>query len=239
MDEIMAVVALDDFSIDGYYFTKGLWCLAVANATTPEETITWKFEYNCKLETVNKIDGKFLYQANWNQNDKNSPDYITDRPFYDYTNTKTIMSERTFQSNYVIGHTAFELEPEHLYQVCFDDINYEFIANVFDGNVCIGNASIVYPSAPDTGESFLLNDNNGTNCLYTLDKNDTSYHTVSINEIVRNLKQIEDKFIPDTIARVSDVNYAIGQLSEEIGDIDAALDAIIAMQESYIGGEGA
>ena len=31
----------------------------------------------------------------------------------------------------------------------------------------------------------------------------------------------------------------IGQLSEEIGAIDTALDAILTMQNSYIGGEGA
>lgn len=31
----------------------------------------------------------------------------------------------------------------------------------------------------------------------------------------------------------------VGQIAEEIGDIDTALDAIIAMQNKYIGGEGA
>ena len=31
----------------------------------------------------------------------------------------------------------------------------------------------------------------------------------------------------------------VNQLSEDIGDIDTALDAILALQNSYIGGDGA
>ena len=63
---IFAIIALEDFSAEGYSLTKGLWCMAVDGATAPEESITWKFEYKGKVETVNKIDSKFLYQPDWN-----------------------------------------------------------------------------------------------------------------------------------------------------------------------------
>ena len=45
--------------------------------------------------------------------------------------------------------------------------------------------------------------------------------------------------LDETLRKVPELEKTVGRLSEDIGDIDTALDAIIAMQESYIGGEGA
>lgn len=51
--------------------------------------------------------------------------------------------------------------------------------------------------------------------------------------------QLTGAQLDEVLRKVPELEKVVSQLSEEIGDIDAALDAIIAMQESYIGGEGA
>lgn len=68
-----------------------------------------------------------------------------------------------------------------------------------------------------------------------------------LSQVARDVqKAIDNALSPDKTLSVNGkpadakaVGTAISQLSEEIGDIDTALDAIIAMQNSYIGGEGA
>ena len=45
--------------------------------------------------------------------------------------------------------------------------------------------------------------------------------------------------LDETLRKVPELEATVGRLSEDIGDIDTALDAILAIQNSYIGGEGA
>lgn len=45
--------------------------------------------------------------------------------------------------------------------------------------------------------------------------------------------------LDETLRKVPELEATVGRLSGDIGDIDTALDAILAIQNSYIGGEGA
>ena len=57
----------------------------------------------------------------------------------------------------------------------------------------------------------------------------TSNNTTAISNINTELRNIGTD--------IGDINSAIGSINADMGDIDTALDAIIAMQESIIGGE--
>jgi hypothetical protein len=51
--------------------------------------------------------------------------------------------------------------------------------------------------------------------------------------------EVTAKSIEDALGYTPADAEDVRQLSEDIGDIDTALDVILAIQNSYIGGEGA
>ena len=56
------------------------------------------------------------------------------------------------------------------------------------------------------------------------------------------MSYIKQNFTDGQVLNAEHLNYieeGISQLSEDLGNVDAAIDAILTMQNSYIGGEDA
>lgn len=104
-------------------------------------------------------------------------------------------------------------------------------------DLCFGNDSTIVVgemmvmSSSMIGE-VIISSPSGTTVTLQIPSAGTYFLDVSSNGVVitgvefpSSIKQIDEKYIPDTIARVSD-----------IGDIETALDNIIALQNNAIGG---
>lgn len=142
--------------------------------------------------------------SDWHQNDIAKAGYVKNRTHY--AETKSIVDNAyvDFDGAYIIEFTSdFELNKTYQYNV--------------DGTV----GTVKFTTVDETVDIC------GVPCW--LSRNPTYYLTTWFNAdaIVdfyeENIIPLDEKYIPDTIARKSD-----------IGDINVALDEIIALQEEFM-----
>ena len=79
------------------------------------------------------------------------------------------------------------------YSVVFDGVTYECSAKSIDGILCIGNASILYPTEADTEEPFFIA-SQGSKWV-TVSTDISTEHVISISGIVPNIKKIDAKYV--------------------------------------------
>ena len=156
-----------------------------------------------------KIDPKYLFQPDWNQNDETAPDYVKNRPFYTgYTEEKTLIKESTvmFKANgdRYRGSLRSTFTPivGETYKVSWDGTAYESVCLNAQGGIGIGNLSIVGVGS-NTGEPFLIEVGNQI-YIYTLDT--ASSHVISISGRTTQVVKIDEKYLPDTVATKSYVD---------------------------------
>lgn len=162
--------------------------------------------YNALKEKIKKFRG------NWLQNDPTADDYIKNRPFYEEVADSVVLPEITIDVEYAYSQIQdpfkLKLEDGKLYIIIFDGITYKSIAkSTYDNEPFIGNSSILgWNDNVDTGEPFFIDvyDEYVTFATTTPGK-----HTVTVlyrNEVIQKL---DEKFIPDTIARTETVQDMI------------------------------
>lgn len=152
-----------------------------------------------------------IVQADWNQNDETANDFIKNRPFHDEIITNEIIPYQTITfndngtANYSVQDPNFEnLEVGTNVIVNFDGIIYntEIINNAYYGDYLmmaeiVTEDNITVQIMTEDGSNFIV-------------ANLTGEHTLSVIEGTP-LKQLDEKYIPETIARVE-------QLPETITD---------------------
>lgn len=79
------------------------------------------------------------------------------------------------------------------YSVVFDGVTYECSAKSIDGILCIGNASILYPTEADTEEPFFIA-SQGSKWV-TVSTDISTEHVISISGIMPNIKKIDAKYV--------------------------------------------
>ena len=149
-------------------------------------------------------------QSDWNQNDDTQPDYVKNRPFYTGDHVETVLVEES-----TIGFSGepglffaefpsnFEATVGETYKVSWDGTAYKCTCVDFKKIPLVGNTSILNLGS-DTGEPFLMRVSNGDRIfIYTTDTSDS--HTFSISSIVEELVKIDEKYLPDSAAKKSDV----------------------------------
>ena len=144
------------------------------------------------------IDGlKVGMTPNWNENDKSVIGYIENRPFY--TEYGVIVdnysgSGKRPKCNFVVGNT---------YDVIWNGVTYKGLVCRTDGG---------YNFIGGDGYPFYI-DNDGGNGFYVEPE---SGFTVSIlGDIVH---QLDEKYIPDDIARVEDVEDELNSLADDFNE---------------------
>ena len=158
-----------------------------------------------------KIDPKYLDQSDWDQNDVTASSYIKNRPFYTgYTEEKTLVNEssvdfRENSGNYSgLLRLTFTPIAGETYKVLWDGTIYESVCLNGQGDIAIGNLSIVGVGS-NTGEPFLITIGNYIS-IYTLDT--ASSHVISIRGRTIQVVKIDEKYLPNTVATKSDVETA-------------------------------
>ena len=144
-------------------------------------------------------------QSDWNQNDESSVDYIKNRPFYEDVDAKIhIVKKQTFNitSTYInIDTCSVEDWQKYSYG--------EEVVVVFDGRVLKGT---FIDSMEDYLTIYVLDEDNNFLCNVNYGfmsvSNNLSMeeeHTIEVYAVGTDKKFLDEKFIPDTIARIEDI----------------------------------
>lgn len=150
-------------------------------------------EYTFSLDkvttTIKKIDEKFI-PDNVKTHDWNT---LENRPFGEEDNTEYVLEEQTiFIDDLYYFDEWLPLIQDEMYTVCLNGIEYTG-KYVFHG---------------DADPYMIINDSNFRGALWEdhLQLNEFSgYVTISVYQKNAQIKQLDEKYIPDTIARKSDL----------------------------------
>ena len=162
-----------------------------------------------KNKPIIAADGSVTVQSNWNQSDNTQGDYIKNRPFYDYTVEENIFNQTvegfTFQeefNSYMVATkpAPFVLKIDKEYIVTFDGEEFTLTPFYFEFNgythVCVGDKALT--GVPSTGEEFAIVYNEATDYINYFSFSTATSHTISIIEKGIEVKQIDEKYIPES-----------------------------------------
>lgn len=172
-------------------------------------------------------------QSDFEQNDETAADYIKNRPFYDTQVWKTNRKSDTFDYSEAAeniygpwGQPGVWLESVPSYGnggygfnnnwpvdctfcVEFDGVKYEpEVAVLREGTewFYIGNPYLAFEDGEDNGLPYAIIQDQTYDSTGNLIVGDTGVHTVALYELESgSLKQLDEKFIPDSIARITDI----------------------------------
>ena len=149
-------------------------------------------------------------QSDWNQNDEAAPDYVKNRPFYESISLTAFLEEQqiNFSSSFTIPNPIVQGKT---YLIHWDDTEYTIEAT---GKDIFGDGSILIPYLEQADGLFAIEGS-------VMDAADKGIHNVAIYTTELSLKTIDEKFIPDTIARKDDfvVRSVNGHLPNSNGDV--------------------
>ena len=210
----------------------------------------------------NSIIGPLRAQPDWNQSDENHLGYIKNKPFGSAALGEVVISEKTFQdgdyevrehtngtSNVYAVQVPYERIPEgwdpeygayedpytlenSLYTVTLDGIEYSNIPyqHIYSTYGYMGEGE----PAPDSQYPFSVGIPYGGGGAWFINFATGGKHTIQVN-VAGEIQKLDEKFIPDTIARVSDIqayiNSQIAALEEKIytkSEVDALIQGINA-----------
>lgn len=172
-------------------------------------------------------------QPDWSQNDENAEDFIKNRTHYD---SITVLAEcKYFDNEDYYRISEFTWEKDKVYIVICDGVKYEISSN---GNIFsfVGGSVIYWGSAPNNITSDLpfsiftrsssLPVTDRLEC-YFYDGESPASHSLQI--IDEEIHQLDEKYIPSSIARVDDVEAAIAESSS---------DYFATLTNKYVAGTG-
>lgn len=173
------------------------------------------------LPIVNQLDEKFIPM---------SIARVSDLP-HDSRVTKEILPKTSFTYSGVVWRGSatnyFILEYGKTYEVIFDD-NYLYYcvctanSGYNDLVTYIGNKSIINTDSENTGEPFFIQwENYYDGELNRFWFSENGEHTIAINELVSGeLKQLDEKFIPGSIARTEKMKSRIDSNELRISTVE-------------------
>lgn len=157
-------------------------------------------------------DIESIPQSDWNQNDSTKLDYIENRPFYAEDPVETVILQSatiTLNDGYASFAITQPLEVGQEYVVVLDGVRNNQTCKYHDEYAMsyIGNASII-GSDEDTGESFFIAPTNSETELGFMTTGSATQHTISIISITSEIHKIEEKYLPDDIAKGAGLKVA-------------------------------
>ena len=200
--------------------------------------------YETKEDAQVKYDE--LAKVTADKNHTHTWDDLENRPFYDNGTSYEVIEREsgelienltmnmTYHSNFnsytaEIGSRCPLFEDLDGISVIFDGLTYEFSKNDIKDDFqlsdehysYIGNRSIVDPSGEDTGEPFFISYYTyRADCFYTVCTNLTDpTHTITMYSIIQDIGKLDEIYIPDTIARVEDLNSIEGGMWDNYSEL--------------------
>ena len=163
------------------------------------------------------ITAKTQMQADWNQNDPNAPDYVKNRTHYMYMDEHDVTVD--FEGVGMSGITDADLcqklfeQRESLTMTIYGKA-MSFINVVHTDNP---NWSCEYYIADSGGPCYMYTSNDGQTVNVVTDGGSPLPVKITYRDVVETAHPLDEKFIPDTIARKADIltEERVLQLIEE------------------------
>lgn len=165
-------------------------------------------------EDINKSI-ESIPQANWNQNDETAPDYIKNRTHYEKENRTSIYEKAkvlggilTNQQNIGVSPSLFTVGETYI--VTVDGVEYtgvcEYQEDPYDGSA--GTQLLYSDVFPNFYEGVPVNFSTYNHGLYVSFDDVESIpgstpHSLKIEHLGKAVIPLDEKFIPDTIARTT------------------------------------
>ena len=260
------VVAMEDGNTEGLTFTKGVWFLYV-NDSSYFSSLTQQMTVNIEGE-LKTLDEEFipdtiarvsnLPQSDWNQNDETASDYIKNKPFGIEVEDVEHIPEVTADFNSQLDNGSYtsysvpELDTSKIfvegetYTVVWDGVRYEnLIASISKDGVtpitAIGSVDKTFNDYP----FFLGVVEEQGYATYWVYSNNSGTHTFAVYKSNKNIKMIDEEFIPDTIARTEYVDEFIATHKHSWNDLEdrpfgeeISYDAILCETSLDLGASG-
>lgn len=181
--------------IDGSFFDAPCWALAI---TDLDDEVT---TYKCTVlgNIIQKVDTKYLYKPNWNENDESKGSYIANKPFYEIPSGTIIISPTTVtlvaNAGTETGFTVIkpiDLIVDKTYKVLFDGSVY----NVICTSVPDRGLLLDY----DDGSARFIISSNFANSGYPIFMSSVGEHTFAVALAEDIVYKIDAKFLPDNIS---------------------------------------
>ena len=171
---------------------------------------------DAKEEVLERLEAVAAAGADWNQNNSGAIDFIKNRTHYEYTDSQTIMETQTIDVSKGGWHQLDIIEGE-TYTVIVDEIPYECIVGIgsIDELALINDELNQFLEITQEFKGWTFSDYDSNN----------SYE-ISIHKNSSSIKQLDEKFIPDTIARKSDLQNI------DLSSLETKSDAASKLQEA-------
>lgn len=193
------------------------------------DTSTASSTYETKEDAQLKYDTITDAKADWNQNDENAIDYVKNRTHYDNSQFIEVVPEQSVTKQYAYNtpwgllhyDTAsvanMTLKTSVKYKVVLNGVEYFTECKDGDSNPYFGNHAVLNQNGVNTGEPFIVTVGEVNALAWYGEYGETI--TLAIYEQQGDLVQLDEKFIPDTIARTDYVheNFA---LKSDVKDVD-------------------
>lgn len=238
------ILNYNSFAADAKAVGEALNLKADISLVTDVESALYNAIVENDIEDKAYVDEKIdaIPQANWNQNDETASDYIQGRTHYKTNVYKNVLDiipieiERTtalssgkYRANLPVpSNSASNNYPNTnniLYCIVYNDVEYYRHAYSNNGNNYLGNMNIYNPALTDTGEPFyIMLEAYDAVYLYT---RQAETFTIKIYEVEESTQyvQLDEKFIPDIIARKEYITEALN-LKADKTDLDALEDLV-------------
>ena len=211
------------------------------------QTYETKEDATAKYDEV-KAEIAAIPHADWNQNDETAADYVKNRTHYDnssieYLLENVAMSNMTSQAMGA-GHIEYPdgvvptWEVGKTYYLDFNGATYTSLPAEEDRIVFM---DIVHPSDSQYSQLNVYFKKNYIETLGFYDKNydwENSNLTLSVYSGTTDIKQLDEKFIPDTIARVASVEAVEGRVTTAEGKITTLEGKVSANEEAIAALQG-
>lgn len=181
------------------------------------------------------IDNKILdTQSNWEQNDENQPDYIKNKPFGEEITETSYIIKNSFgligrELKYIHNGEEYILEVKSTSYSYYDDAasslwNIKYVGNT---SIPIVDNTFTYPvdnvkmsELPHDDVPFVIvwydSSQLGENAILAYDSDNNSIRNNTIYYLTTEIKTLDEKFIPSTIARTTTATEtAAGLMSAE------------------------
>ena len=158
----------------------------------------------------------------WNQNDNTKPDYVKNRPFYEETETTSILESQQidFSQSFRIPTSIVK---GNTYLITWDGTDYTITAT--EKEIIAGEIYIPYLEQADG--LFEIED-------MTMRAADNGIHTVAISLVDSTTKTIDEKFIPSSILNKMDALNPVGKGSFSLNRSPNFTTGDYSFAEGYI-----
>ena len=177
-----------------------------------------------------------LKQSDWKMNDESDGAFVKNRTHYYTGSGTTIVPNTAFSISSTSTYTELgeftavsNMEMGKRYSIVFDNVEYNITStsNAIVGNGDFADNDIVLGNTSDYPFAIFID---MTDYLVYAYANKTGNHTLQIFD-TPNVVQLDEAFIPDTIARVSDIATTVVATSGNGAAYTATVDGIFTLVE--------